>query len=78
MYFERKGIFPALTTPFTDTDELDLGIFKINLDAQIQAGVHGIILGGSLGEARAWQRICKSPTLNFGGRRKRKNFKNHK
>jgi 4-hydroxy-tetrahydrodipicolinate synthase len=48
---EWKGIFPALTTPFTINDELDLFMFEKNLDAQLEAGIHGIIIGGSLGEA---------------------------
>ena len=48
---EWRGIFPALTTPFTVNNELDLPMFEKNLDAQVSAGVHGIIIGGSLGEA---------------------------
>jgi len=48
---EWKGVFPALTTPFTANDELDLPMFEKNLNAQLQAGVHGVIIGGSLGEA---------------------------
>ena len=51
MTFEWKGVFPALTTKFTATDELDIPMFEKNLDAQLDAGVHGIILGGTLGEA---------------------------
>ncbi len=46
-----EGIFPALTTKFTSEDELDLVMFDKNLQAQLFAGVHGIILGGTLGEA---------------------------
>lgn len=46
-----KGIFPALTTKFTPNDELDVALFAKNLSAQMDAGVHGIILGGTLGEA---------------------------
>lgn len=49
--FEWQGVFPALTTKFTPSDELDLSMFRKNLSAQIAAGVDGIILGGSLGEA---------------------------
>ncbi|HZY82740.1 MAG TPA: dihydrodipicolinate synthase family protein [Cyclobacteriaceae bacterium] len=45
------GVFPALTTKFTSDDKLDLPLFEKNLRAQLDAGVHGIILGGSLGEA---------------------------
>ncbi|PWT99140.1 MAG: dihydrodipicolinate synthase family protein, partial [Bacteroidetes bacterium] len=46
-----KGVFPALTTKFTSKEELDLPIFEKNIQAQLEAGVNGIILGGSLGEA---------------------------
>jgi len=42
---------PAVTTKFTDQDQLDLKAFEINIRAQLEAGVHGIILGGTLGEA---------------------------
>jgi 4-hydroxy-tetrahydrodipicolinate synthase len=38
-------------TPFTKDDQLDLVLFEKNLLAQIEAGVHGVIIGGSLGEA---------------------------
>lgn len=46
-----KGVMPALTTKFTKDDTLDLEMFKKNLDAQLDAGVTGVILGGTLGEA---------------------------
>lgn len=51
MAFHWRGVFPALTTKFTPDDELDIPLFEKNLDAQLDAGVHGIILGGTLGEA---------------------------
>ena len=51
MQFDWKGVMPAVTTKFTDNDELDLNLFEVNLNAQIDAGVHGIVLGGTLGEA---------------------------
>lgn len=46
-----SGVFPALLTPFNAEDKIDIDTFKINLKAQWDAGVDGIILGGSLGEA---------------------------
>ncbi len=46
-----KGIMPAITTKFTNEDTLDLLMFEKNIQAQLEAGVSGIILGGSLGEA---------------------------
>ena len=51
MQVEWKGVMPAVTTKFTETDTLDLKMFEVNINAQIQAGVSGIILGGTLGEA---------------------------
>ena len=51
MNFEWKGVMPAVTTKFTATDQLDLDSFRLNLEAQLNAGVSGIILGGTLGEA---------------------------
>src|ERR1041384_2237087 len=51
MAFEWKGVFPALLTPFTKDEKLDLDMFETNLAAQKEAGIHGIIIGGSLGEA---------------------------
>ncbi|HRF17759.1 MAG TPA: dihydrodipicolinate synthase family protein [Chitinophagaceae bacterium] len=51
MAFEWKGVFPALLTPFNQNEELDLQMYEKNLQAQLDAGVHGIIIGGSLGEA---------------------------
>lgn len=49
--FNWSGVFPALLTPFTAGDEIDAEMFRTNLAAQLDAGVDGIILGGSLGEA---------------------------
>ena len=51
MSIKWKGVFPAVTTKFTANDELDFVTFDINIEAQLEAGAEGIILGGSLGEA---------------------------
>ena len=51
MSIQWKGVMPAVTTQFTANDELDLELFKINIKAQLDAGIHGIVLGGTLGEA---------------------------
>ena len=51
MAIEWKGVFPALTTKFDSKDNLDLLAFEKNLVAQLDAGVNGIILGGTLGES---------------------------
>jgi dihydrodipicolinate synthase/N-acetylneuraminate lyase len=46
-----KGVFPAVTSKFNDKDELDFEAFDKNIEAQLEAGTKGIIIGGSLGEA---------------------------
>jgi 4-hydroxy-tetrahydrodipicolinate synthase len=51
MNINWAGVMPAVTTKFNKDDTLDLNMFAKNIRAQINAGVHGIVLGGSLGEA---------------------------
>lgn len=51
MQVQWKGVMPAVTTKFTEADTLDLKMFEVNINAQVEAGVSGIILGGTLGEA---------------------------
>ena len=51
MSIQWKGVMPAVTTKFTADDKLDFRMFEVNLKAQLEAGVEGIILGGTLGEA---------------------------
>jgi 1-pyrroline-4-hydroxy-2-carboxylate deaminase len=46
-----QGVFPAVTTKFHADGSLDMSMFFKNIDAQLEAGVHGIILGGTLGES---------------------------
>ena len=65
MNIEWKGVYPALTTKFTDNDELDLPLFEKNLNAQLAAGVNGIILGGTLGEASVLSTAEKETLVKF-------------
>ena len=51
MKIRWEGVMPAVTTKFNKDDTLDMQMFEKNLEAQLTAGVHGIILGGTLGEA---------------------------
>ena len=65
MSFEWKGVFPALLTPFNKNEELDLDMFEKNLTAQKAAGVHGVIIGGSLGEASTITEKEKEELVEF-------------
>lgn len=58
-----QGVYPALLTPFTADDQLDLALFETNIKAQLDAGVHGLIIGGSLGEASTLTRPEKLTLL---------------
>jgi 1-pyrroline-4-hydroxy-2-carboxylate deaminase len=73
MSFQWKGVMPALTTKFTSNDELDLPLFVTNLQTQLAAGVEGIILGGTLGEASVLttsekETLVKVAIENVGGK----------
>jgi 4-hydroxy-tetrahydrodipicolinate synthase len=50
-HLKWQGVYPALLTPFDSADNVDFRLFEKNMDAQIEAGVDGLVLGGSLGEA---------------------------
>ena len=65
MSVEWKGVIPALTTKFTSDDQLDLPLFKKNLLYQLEAGVNGIILGGTLGEASVLTTAEKETLVKF-------------
>jgi 1-pyrroline-4-hydroxy-2-carboxylate deaminase len=60
-----QGVIPALTTKFTATDTLDLPLFEKNLQAQIAAGVTGVIVGGTLGEASTLTTTEKETLIKF-------------
>jgi 4-hydroxy-tetrahydrodipicolinate synthase len=45
-----SGVFPALTTKFTPDDRLDLKAMEKHMQRQIDAGVDGLVVLGSLGE----------------------------
>ncbi len=60
-----KGVFPALTTKFNADDTLDFKLFEKNLNAQLVAGVDGVILGGSLGEASVLSNDEKFDLVKF-------------
>jgi dihydrodipicolinate synthase/N-acetylneuraminate lyase len=59
------GVYPALLTPFNEKEEIDFDIFKKNLLAQIDAGVSGVILAGTLGEASTLTAQEKFDLLTF-------------
>ena len=65
MKINWNGVFPALTTKFNTRFELDFKTFEKNLQEQLAAGVHGIILGGTLGESSVLSAEEKNDLLKF-------------
>jgi len=65
MSVQWQGVYPALTTKFTADDKLDFTLFEKNLNAQLSAGVDGIILGGTLGESSVLTNEEKYDLLRF-------------
>jgi 1-pyrroline-4-hydroxy-2-carboxylate deaminase len=65
MHIKWTGVFPAVTTKFTSLDTLDYELFGENIDAQLAAGVHGIVLGGTLGEASVLSTTEKEALVKF-------------
>ena len=64
------GIIPAVTTPFDATARSTPTRWRRNLGALLDAGVHGLVVTGTMGEAgslspaerRAWsRRPCAPP-----------------
>lgn len=68
-----EGVFPAVTTKFHKDDSIDYKSMEFSLEAQLNAGVNGIILLGSLGEngvlsPKEKQEIIKFTTSVIEGR----------
>jgi 1-pyrroline-4-hydroxy-2-carboxylate deaminase len=60
-----NGVFPALTTKFDKAEKLDLDLYNKNLVLQMEAGVNGIILGGTLGESSTLTENEKEHLVKF-------------
>lgn len=53
---DLKGILPPMTTPFTASGKLNPKLIKPQVDFMIDAGVEGIVAGGSGGEGHTLDR----------------------
>lgn len=58
------GVYPAITTKFHENDTLDFGTFLCNVTKQLEAGIHGLVLAGTLGEASTLSNDEKDELLN--------------
>lgn len=60
-----KGVYPAITTKFKEDNTLDMDLFSYNLDVHLAAGIDGVILGGTLGEASVLTTEEKESLVKF-------------
>ncbi len=67
-----RGVFPALTTKFTASDEIDWAAMERHLEFQLDAGVHGLVILGSLGETSTLRPAEKLEMVKFFSRMGRK------
>src|SRR5690242_3774301 len=51
-----EGILPAVTTPFAAAGDVDLDALAANVAALLDAGVHGLVATGTMGEAGSLSR----------------------
>ena len=65
-----EGIIPAVTTPFDRAGDVDAAALESNVRAYVDAGVHGLVATGTMGEAgslttrsaaRSWRSSCARP-----------------
>ena len=59
------GVYPAVLTPFKEDESIDFDLFKVNTEAQLEAGIDGVVLAGSLGEASTLLNAEKTDLLVY-------------
>ena len=73
MTVEWQGVFPAATTQFASNEALDLEATTAHLERLIRAGVHGLVMLGTVGEncslsAEEKRRVVKAAVETARGR----------
>src|SRR5687768_9519772 len=58
-----QGIFPAVTSKFNSRDQIDIAEMERCIALQVEAGVHGLVLAGSLGEGHTLDMLEKTEIL---------------
>jgi 4-hydroxy-tetrahydrodipicolinate synthase len=67
-----EGIIPAVTTPFDRAGDVDAAALESNVRAYVDAGVHGLVATGTMGEAGSLsgeeRRAVVAAVVNAAGR----------
>jgi 1-pyrroline-4-hydroxy-2-carboxylate deaminase len=73
MRVQWKGVYPAVTTAFHHDQSLDLDATLAHIDRLLEAGVHGLIMLGTVGENCSLEyqeklEVLKAAVQHVGGR----------
>ncbi len=66
MKYDWRGVFPAVTTQFRDDHSLDLEATARHVERLVKAGVHGLIMLGTVGENTALEPEEKRAVMRTG------------
>ncbi len=64
MMCDWRGVFPAVTTQFTDDFRVDISATLKHIDAMLSAGIHGLVMLGTVGENCSLEHREKLDLLN--------------
>jgi 4-hydroxy-2-oxoglutarate aldolase len=62
------GIFAPMTTPFGKDGELDRAAFEFNCQAHMKAGLNGLVVAGSTGEAALLDAVERESLVEYARR----------
>ena len=68
MSLALHGIYAPVATPFGKNGELDRGAFEHNVNAHMQAGLQGVVVAGSTGEAALLDQRAREQLLEWARR----------
>ncbi len=60
-----QGRLSCITHAFKKDETIDFGMFSLNLEAQVEAGIEGVVIGGSLGESSTLEKNELMELLKF-------------
>jgi len=59
------GVIPPMITPFSDDDSIDSSLLRTETQFLLEAGVNGIVVGGSTGEGAGMsaEELCEATSV---------------
>lgn len=70
-----SGVYTAIITPFNSNGVIDYGVFKQQIEKQIEGGVNGIVVNSTTGEGFSLSEKDKQKNANFAQKQIKKRVK---